>query len=99
MPAGLTALAEWRDLRPIRRPRDVGAIRSIAGRIGGRDQAFAGHDNPPFASKLDTLDPSRPGKKIALADLSLAIASADERDVIASIEHDISAQKGLWAFD
>lgn len=74
-------------------------MRSVAGKISGGDQAFAGHDNPSVASELDTLNASRAGEKIPLANFALAIAAADQRDVIASVEHDIPAQKRLWTLD
>ncbi len=74
-------------------------MRSIARKISRGDKPFAGRDDPSVASKLDTLDTSRSWEKIALADLALAITPADQRDVIAGVEHDIPTQKRPWPFD
>jgi hypothetical protein len=99
--AGLFAATETASLGDDdRRPgSSSGSMRSIAGKISRRDEPFAGHDNPSLASELDTLDTSRPWKKIALANLALAITPADQRDVIACVKHNISAQKRSWPFD
>ena len=99
--AGLFAATETASLgmttAALGRRRDQ--MRSIAGKISRRDEPFAGHDNPSLASELDTLDTSRPWKKIALANLALAVTPADQRDVIACVKHNIPAQKRSWPFD
>src|SRR5689334_1282583 len=65
---------------------------SVARKISLRDEPLAGHHDPLIAAGLDALDAAGAGEKIALADLALAIAPADERDVVAGAEHDIAAQ-------
>ena len=74
-------------------------MRSVARKISGRDHARAGRDDPPVASKLDTLDASRSREKITLAHFALAITAADKRDVITRVENDVAAQQRSRPFD
>ena len=89
-PTGVIAAA------PVGPPRTK---RSVARKICRRDETGAGQDNPSAASELDALDAPRSGQEIPLADFALSIASANKGDVIASVEHDVAAQKRLRAFD
>src|SRR5579863_2652345 len=77
----------------------AGRTRSIGRRISLGDEPLAGHDDPLIASGFNALDASGAGEKISLADFALAIAPADERDVVAGAEHDVAPQDRPWPAD